>query len=69
MSQTTTEFLMHMGLTSVKDLPEFEKLINIKLIDENTQLNFLAEDGIYFLTITISEKESYTEKIILQQEK
>lgn len=24
--QTTTEFLMHMGLSSVKDLPEFEKL-------------------------------------------
>lgn len=30
--QTTTEFLMHMGITSVKDLPEFEKLTeNIKL--------------------------------------
>ncbi len=30
--QTTTEFLMHMGITSVKDLPEFDKLTeNIKL--------------------------------------
>jgi segregation and condensation protein B len=30
--QTTTEFLMHLGLTSTKDLPEFEKLTeNIKL--------------------------------------
>ncbi len=30
--QTTTEFLMHLGLKSVKDLPEFEKLVeNIKL--------------------------------------
>lgn len=30
--QTTTEFLMHLGLTSTKDLPEFEKLVeNIKL--------------------------------------
>lgn len=30
--QTTTEFLMHLGLTSVKDLPEFEKLVShIKL--------------------------------------
>jgi len=30
--KTTTEFLMHLGLTSVKDLPEFEKLVEqIKL--------------------------------------
>jgi len=30
--QTTTEFLMHLGLKSVKDLPEFEKLVEqIKL--------------------------------------
>ncbi len=30
--QTTTEFLMHMGLNSTKDLPEFEKLVSqIKL--------------------------------------
>ncbi len=30
--QTTTEFLMHMGMASVKELPEFEKLVqNIKL--------------------------------------
>lgn len=30
--QTTTEFLMHLGLTSTKDLPEFEKLVSqIKL--------------------------------------
>ena len=30
--QTTTEFLQHMGLSSVKDLPEFEKLVEqIKL--------------------------------------
>jgi segregation and condensation protein B len=30
--QTTTEFLMHMGLTTVKELPEFEKLVeHIKL--------------------------------------
>lgn len=25
--QTTTEFLQHLGLTSMKDLPEFEKLV------------------------------------------
>lgn len=32
MYQTTTEFLMHMGLSSNKDLPEFEKLVEqIKL--------------------------------------
>ncbi len=30
--QTTTEFLMHLGINSVKELPEFEKLVvNIKL--------------------------------------
>jgi len=30
--QTTTEFLMHLGMNSVKELPEFEKLVeNIKL--------------------------------------
>lgn len=30
--QTTTEFLMHMGLSSTKELPEFEKLVeHIKL--------------------------------------
>lgn len=30
--QTTTEFLMHLGLTSVSNLPEFEKLVSqIKL--------------------------------------
>jgi segregation and condensation protein B len=30
--QTTTEFLMHLGLQSLKDLPEFEKLVSqIKL--------------------------------------
>ena len=30
--QTTTEFLMHLGLASVKELPEFEKLVEkIKL--------------------------------------
>ncbi|MDE2311848.1 MAG: SMC-Scp complex subunit ScpB [Patescibacteria group bacterium] len=30
--QTTTEFLMHLGLNSTKDLPEFEKLVSqIKL--------------------------------------
>jgi hypothetical protein len=30
--QTTTEFLMHLGLTSVSDLPEFAKLVeHIKL--------------------------------------
>ena len=30
--QTTTEFLQHLGLQSIKDLPEFEKLVeNIKL--------------------------------------
>jgi segregation and condensation protein B len=30
--QTTTEFLMHMGLSSLKDLPDFAKLVeNIKL--------------------------------------
>ncbi len=32
--QTTTEFLQHLGLTSVKDLMEFDKLVeNIKLPD------------------------------------
>ncbi|MEK7618235.1 MAG: SMC-Scp complex subunit ScpB [Patescibacteria group bacterium] len=32
--QTTTEFLQHLGLTSMKDLPEFEKLVEqIKLPD------------------------------------
>jgi segregation and condensation protein B len=32
--QTTTEFLMHLGLNSVKDLPAFEKLVGeIKLPD------------------------------------
>jgi segregation and condensation protein B len=30
--ETTTEFLQHLGMTSVRDLPEFEKLVaNIKL--------------------------------------
>jgi segregation and condensation protein B len=32
--QVTTEFMQHLGITSVNDLPEFEKLIeNIKLPD------------------------------------
>lgn len=41
--QTTTEFLQHLGLQSMKDLPEFEKLVEqIKLpsqMDQTDQIN------------------------------
>ena len=44
MYQTTTEFLMHLGLNSVKDLPEFNKLVeNIKL-PETPGLNPVSEN-------------------------
>jgi len=36
--QTTTEFLMHLGLQSVKDLPEFEKLVAEIKLPESTQI-------------------------------
>jgi segregation and condensation protein B len=37
--QTTTEFLMHLGLTSVTDLPNFEKLVSeIKLPKNNLNI-------------------------------
>ncbi|MBK8845914.1 MAG: PKD domain-containing protein [Bacteroidetes bacterium] len=46
-----------------------QKLQELKLINKTTEVNFDAEDGVYFLTITTDTKGSYTEKIILQQEK
>ena len=36
--QTTTEFLQHLGLTSVKDLPEFEKLVEKIKLPETAQM-------------------------------
>lgn len=36
--QTTTEFLQHLGLTSVKDLPEFEKLVEQIKLPETPQV-------------------------------
>ncbi len=37
--QTTTEFLQHLGLTSVKDLPEFQKLVEQIKLPENSLQN------------------------------
>jgi segregation and condensation protein B len=36
--QTTTEFLMHLGLNSTKELPEFEKLVEHIKLPETPQL-------------------------------
>jgi segregation and condensation protein B len=36
--QITTEFLQHMGITSVKDLPEFEKLVEKIKLPETVKL-------------------------------
>nr|MBK9653722.1 T9SS type A sorting domain-containing protein [Bacteroidota bacterium] len=46
-----------------------QKLQELKLINKTTEVNFDAEDGVYFLTITTDTKGSYTEKIILQRVK
>jgi segregation and condensation protein B len=37
--QTTTEFLMHMGITSVSELPEFEKLVEHIKLPQTAGLN------------------------------
>ncbi len=37
--QTTTEFLEHLGITSIKDLPEFEKLVAQIKLPENQIFN------------------------------
>jgi segregation and condensation protein B len=37
--QTTTEFLSHLGLNSIQDLPEFEKLVEQIKLPENQILN------------------------------
>lgn len=37
--QTTTEFLQHLGLTSMKDLPEFEKLVGEIKLPETPQMS------------------------------
>ncbi|MFA5991602.1 MAG: SMC-Scp complex subunit ScpB [Candidatus Doudnabacteria bacterium] len=43
--QTTTEFLMHLGLTNVSELPEFEKLVaQIKLPDTPAITNSAQPD-------------------------
>ncbi len=50
--QTTTEFLQHLGLTSTKDLPEFEKLVEqVKLpeipqaaVETNTDTQAMSEE-------------------------
>ncbi|MBI5530850.1 MAG: SMC-Scp complex subunit ScpB [Candidatus Doudnabacteria bacterium] len=45
--QTTTEFLMHLGLTSVKDLPEFEKLVEqIKLPETPAITNANSDEAV-----------------------
>lgn len=42
--QTTTEFLMHLGLTSAKDLPEFEKLVSQIKLPETPALQNAQEE-------------------------
>lgn len=43
--QTTTEFLMHLGLTSVKELPEFEKLVEQIKLPETPALATTSEEN------------------------
>lgn len=43
--QTTTEFLQHMGLTSVKDLPSFEELVAQIRLPETPALDAAEEVG------------------------
>jgi segregation and condensation protein B len=42
--QTTTEFLMHMGIKSAKDLPEFEKLVSQIKLPQTAALDNQAKD-------------------------
>ncbi len=45
--QTTTEFLIHLGLASVKDLPEFEKLVEqIKLPETPAITNANTDEAV-----------------------
>jgi segregation and condensation protein B len=44
--ETTTEFLQHLGLTSVKDLPEFDKLIKDIKLPETLASNELQQEQI-----------------------
>jgi len=43
--QTTTEFLQHLGLTSIKELPEFEKLVSQIKLPETTTMTTLDDSG------------------------
>lgn len=53
--QTTTEFLMHLGITSVKDLPEFEKLVEqIKLPETPALINANTDQAVKSEKQTIS---------------
>lgn len=42
--QTTTEFLQHLGLTSVKDLPEFDKLVSQIKLPETPAVQEITQD-------------------------
>jgi hypothetical protein len=44
--QTTTEFLQHMGINSVNDLPEFEQLVAQIKLPETTALKNEAESAL-----------------------
>lgn len=43
--QTTTEFLQHLGITSFKELPEFEKIVEQIKLPENTALQNLPNSN------------------------
>lgn len=56
--QVTTEFLQHMGLTSVRDLPEFEQLVaQIKLPDV-PQVKSEADDQTQAENVEAGQKEN-----------
>ena len=56
--QTTTEFLQHLGLNSLKDLPEFEKLVSgIKLPETPALSNDSASQEITPGTVEVVEED------------
>lgn len=60
MYQTTTEFLMHMGLSSSKELPEFEKLVEQIKLPETPAL---SQDSQTDFSIDSKKPEPYDSSI------
>jgi len=60
--QTTTEFLMHMGLQSIKELPEFDKLVAQIKLPETPALSDMAESSPEQTEIVTSEEKVVEEE-------